>query len=321
MIMARLSPNGSMLVLVQIASIPEEKRSEFTRPLVDALLAADLGVASVHLQLNDAASDAAQPGAPLIHVHGAERLVMPLMGLNFEIGPLSFFQTNHTTCALLYERALSWLRPEQALVLDVCCGVGTIGLCVAKKCRKVVGLELVPEACESARQNAALNGIENASYFAGRAEVVLPEILDGEVAAVGKDCEVVAVVDPPRPGLHKDVLQALRDCRQLSRVVYISCNPESLAEDVVKLTAVRDGEDPFVPVRAVAVDMFPHTVHCEMVLLLERSSLLPPPPPLPPPSQTPAAAEAAAAAAAPATAPAGAEPAEGGKEGSAASVA
>jgi len=267
---------------VQTATFPEDKREELTRPLIDALLAADLGVTSVFLQLNDAASDAAQPGAPLLHVHGSERLEMPLLGLRFEIGPLSFFQTNPVTCELLYERALSWLCPDiKALVLDVCCGVGTIGLCVARRCQKVVGIELVPEAAESARQNAALNGIKNADFHAGKAEDVLPAILDDELRALGDDCEVCAIVDPPRPGLHRDVLQALRDCKQLSRIVYISCNPDSLADDVVKLTAVRDGEDPFVPVRAVAVDMFPHTVHVEMVLLLERASRAPKPPPLP----------------------------------------
>jgi len=296
LVMCRLSANGSMMVMVQTASFPEEKREALTKPLVEALLAADLGVTSVFLQLNDAASDAAQPGAPLIHVHGEERLKMPLLGLTFEIGPLSFFQTNPITCALLYEKALSWLSPDsKALALDVCCGVGTIGLCMAKRCRKVVGLELVPEAVESAKQNAALNGISNASYHAGKAEDVLPDLLPKLLAELGPDCEVAAVLDPPRPGLHKDVLQALRDCAQLTRIVYISCNPESLAEDVVKLTAAsREGEDPFVPVRAVAVDMFPHTVHVEMVLLLERKSRVLEPPPLTP---KPEAADEAAAAA------------------------
>lgn len=274
-LMARLSTNGTMLLLLQTASITEEQREQLTKSLVEALTSADLGVASIYLQQNDAMCDAAQSGAPLFHVHGAHRLEMPLMGLRFEIGPLSFFQANSTTCPLLYERALSWLRPEQALLLDICCGVGTIGLCAARRCRKVIGIELVPEAVESARKNAALNDITNADFYAGKAEEVLPAILDAELQAVGKDAQVCAVVDPPRPGLHRDVLSALRDCAQLSRIVYISCNPESLADDVVKLTAVRDGEDAFVPVRAVAVDMFPHTAHCEMILLLERAPQVP----------------------------------------------
>lgn len=278
-VMCRLSGNGNMLVCLQTGSVPDDKREDLSKPFVEALLAADLNVTSVYMQFNDGVSDAALPDSPLTLVHGDERQVMPLMGLKFEIGPLSFFQTNAVTAELLYSRALEWLCPnDKALVLDVCCGVGTIGLCVANRCRKLIGIELVPEAVESARQNAALNGISNAEFHAGKAEDVLPAILSDEVNAMGDDTEVCAVVDPPRPGLHKDVLQALRGCKQLSRIVYISCNPDSLAEDVVRLTVVRDGEDPFIPVRAVAVDMFPHTLHVEMVLVLERRSRVPDPP-------------------------------------------
>jgi len=81
-------------------------------------------------------------------------------------------------------------------------------------------------------------------------------------------------VDPPRAGLHHTVTAALSRCTQLNRIVYVSCNPESLAEDVVRLTMPSEIHEPFVPVKAVAVDMFPHTLHCEMVLLLERASLV-----------------------------------------------
>jgi len=275
LVMARLSPTGDMLVLLQTATLSEEDRSRLTGPLVSALTSADLGVVSVYLQFNDEVTDAARPDAPLLHIHGAPQLRMPLLGLGFEIGPLSFFQANTATCGALYETALQWLRPAGAVVLDVCCGVGTIGLCAAGRCRQVIGVELVPEAVESARRNAALNGIENASFHLGRAEDVLPEVLH-ELGSSAS--EVCAVVDPPRPGLHHAVTTALRSCAQLSRIVYVSCNPDSLVEDVLRLTVPQDSDaDPFVPVRAVAVDMFPHTLHCEMVLLLERASRVPDP--------------------------------------------
>jgi len=268
----RLSANGDMMVLLQTAPQSDEDRKTLADPLVKALLAADIGFKSLYIQVNEDVCDACKPSSPVILVHGAERLQMPLMGLTFEIGPLSFYQANNTTCSLLYGQALSWLRPENALVLDVCCGVGTIGLCMASKCKRVVGVELVPEAVDSARLNAKVNGITNAVFHAGLAEEILPAILDDEVKAAGPDTEVCAIVDPPRPGLHKTVLYALRDCKQLSRIVYVSCNPETLAEDVVKLTTPRGDDDPFVPVKAVAVDMFPHTVHVEMILVLERAS-------------------------------------------------
>mmetsp|Transcript_19707 Transcript_19707/g.54132 ORF Transcript_19707/g.54132 Transcript_19707/m.54132 type:complete len:689 (+) Transcript_19707:104-2170(+) len=274
--MARLSPTGEMLVLMQTTTLSDDDRETLTRQLVEALFDKGLGVVSLHLQFNDDVTDAARPDAPLLHVHGRPRLVMPLLGLRFEIGPVSFFQSNTVTCANLYEKALDWLCPkENAVVLDVCCGVGTIGLCAAARCRRVIGIELVPEATESARQNAALNGIENAAFHAGRAEDVLPGIL----ASLGPDVDdVCAIVDPPRPGLHSTVALALRGCSRLTRVVYISCNPDSLVDDVVRLTMpLENSLDPLVPTRAVAVDMFPHTLHCEMVLLLERSSRVPDP--------------------------------------------
>jgi tRNA (uracil-5-)-methyltransferase len=272
LVMVRQSTKGELLLMVQIASVADDVREQLGKAFVEAMLAANLSVASVFLQENDTTSDAAPADARLFHIHGRERLEMTQLGLRFEIGPLSFFQTNSATCELLYERALSWLRPAGGIVLDICCGVGTIGLCAASRCKRMVGLELVPEAVVSARQNAALNGIANASFHVGKAEHVLPKLLPELLAEEGENCEVCAMVDPPRAGLHKDVLTALRECTQLSRMVYISCNPESLAEDVVKLCTPKDDEDPLMPVRAVAVDMFPHTVHCEMILLLERTS-------------------------------------------------
>jgi len=269
--MARLSPLGQMLVLVQTTTLSKDDHYRFTVQLVEALTTAGLGVVSIYLQFNDDVSDVARPDAPLHHLHGQPRLLMPLLGLNFEIGPLSFFQANSTTCEALYETAIDWLKPNDAsLVLDVCCGVGTIGLCAARRCPRVVGIELVSEAVESARQNAALNGIENATFHVGKAEDVLPELLKELDSTQGQVC---AIVDPPRPGLHHQITTALRRCAQLARIVYISCNPDSLVDDVIRLTMPQESSgEAFVPVRAVAVDMFPHTFHCEMVMLLERSS-------------------------------------------------
>jgi len=270
LVMARLAPSGEMLVMVQTATLEGDDRQKFQRLLIDAIASApDLRVVSLYLQFNDEVTDAARPDAPIMHINGAARLKIDLLGLVFEIGPLSFFQTNSATCALLYEKAIEWLRPEGAVVLDVCCGVGTIGLCAARRCKEVVGIELVPEAVESASENAELNRVENASFLVGKAEDVLPRVL-GDLP---DSADICAVVDPPRVGLHHRVTTVLRRCPQLSRIVYVSCNPDSLVEDVARLSAGgEDDDDHFVPVRAVAVDMFPHTLHCEMILLLERSS-------------------------------------------------
>eukprot|EP00439_Symbiodinium_sp_Y106_P005173 s7127_g1.t1 len=272
MVMVRQSTAEELLVMVQTAKLEDAQREALAAEVITALTKAELqiNVVSIYLQFNDEISDAARPGAPLMHIHGDAQLRMQLLGLSFNIGPLSFYQANSTTCALLYERALEWLRPENDVaVLDVCCGVGTIGLCASRRCRRVIGIELIPEAVEAAKANAALNKVDNTEWIVGKAEDVLAQVLQG----LDPSLEVCAVVDPPRPGLHSSVLRALRGCPQLSRIVYVSCNPDSLVEDVVKLTMPSESdEDPFVPLRAVAVDMFPHTVHCEMILLLERSS-------------------------------------------------
>ncbi|CAJ1390902.1 unnamed protein product [Effrenium voratum] len=271
MVMARLSTSGEMLVMVQTAAVADEEKEPLIKEIVSALTKEDqIKVVSIYLQFNDEVSDAARPNAPLELIHGQKQLRMRLLGLDFDIGPLSFYQANSRTCELLYGRALEWLRPENEIaMLDVCCGVGTIGLCASRRCKKVVGIELVPEAVESAKANAALNKVDNTEWVVGRAEEVLPKLLQ----ELDPELEVCAVVDPPRAGLHTTVLRALRSCSQLSRMVYVSCNPDSLVEDIIKLTLPSESdEDPFVPLRAVAVDMFPHTLHCEMILLLERSS-------------------------------------------------
>ncbi|CAE7228348.1 TRMT2A, partial [Symbiodinium necroappetens] len=253
MVMVRQSTAEELLVMVQTAKLEDAQREALAAEVIAALTKAELqiNVVSIYLQFNDEISDAARPGAPLMHIHGDAQLRMQLLGLSFNIGPLSFYQANSSTCALLYERALEWLRPQNDVaVLDVCCGVGTIGLCASRRCRRVIGIELIPEAVEAAKANAALNKVENTEWIVGKAEDVLPQVLQG----LDPSLEVCAVVDPPRPGLHSSVLRALRGCPQLSRIVYVSCNPDSLVEDVVKLTMPSESdEDPFIPLRAVAV--------------------------------------------------------------------
>lgn len=174
-------------------------------------------------------------------------------------------------CEALYNKAFEWLETSSTtILLDICCGVGTIGLCFAKMhphITRVVGFELVEDAITAARVNAANNGIAHAEYIAGKAEVELPKYIN----ELGHSDEIIAIVDPPRAGLHVAVVNALLDCRQICKLVYISCNAESLANDCSRLCG-EDDEDSFMVERAVCVDMFPHTYHCEAVTLLSRCS-------------------------------------------------
>jgi len=275
MLLARQNPAGELLVMVQTKTLEGEHRSEFIRCFVQKLLEEIKGIVSIYLQFNDEVTDAARPNAVTELIHGRPRLEMPMLGLRLEIGPLSFFNPNTTTCTSLMETTIKYLCPKRTnVILDIFSGVGTIGLCAARHCDRVIGVEIVEEAVEDARRNAESNGITNAEFHAGKAEDLIPKILGD----MDETLEVAAVVDPSRAGLHPRLVDILRGRPQVVRIVYVSCNAESMAEDVAKLGTSTEAEaDDFVPVRTVAVDSFPQTLHVEVIQLLERSSRVPDP--------------------------------------------
>ncbi|CAK9038235.1 unnamed protein product [Durusdinium trenchii] len=292
-LLARVNPSNEMLVMFQTTSLSEEDRANFVEPLLPEL--EKLGVTSVFLQFNDEVTDAARPTALVTQVHGKPRLEMPMLGLKLEVGPLSFFNPNTTTCRFLMETALAFLNLKKTeILLDIFCGIGTIGLCAAHCCEKVIGVDVVEENIEDvaavavggavmavrqtwavgedARRNAEQNAISNTEFLAGKAEELVPKILGD----MDPSKEVVAVVDPSRAGLHPRLVEILRGRLQVSRIVYISCNADSMAEDIAKLGSSTEEEaDDFIPTRAVAVDSFPQTVHVEVIALVERASRVP----------------------------------------------
>lgn len=177
----------------------------------------------------------------------------------FRISPLSFFQVNTTQAEVLYEMALSYaaLTGEES-VLDLYCGAGTISLFLAQKAKEVTGVELVAPAIADARKNQEQNGITNARFVVGKAEEYLPDTV-----ASGQPCQVV-VVDPPRAGCDKKLLDAILAGKP-ERVVYVSCDPATLARDIKRLCA-----GGYVLQEVQPVDMFPWTGHCECVAWLTR---------------------------------------------------
>ncbi|CAG9461479.1 unnamed protein product [Pedinophyceae sp. YPF-701] len=205
-----------------------------------------------------------------------------LCGLRFRISWGAFFQVNAAAASVLYRIAGDWAgHGARSTVLDVCCGTGTIGLSVAAQCKKVIGVDIAESAVEDARRNSRTNGVQNCEWIAGKAEDVMGGLLPRLVEEGGcQEGDIVAIVDPPRPGLHPSVVRAILGCRHIRRLVYVSCNPETLASNCVELCTPHSaaghkaralGEyDAFRPVRALAVDLFPHTKHCEAIMLLER---------------------------------------------------
>ena len=185
--------------------------------------------------------------------------------LSFEIAPNAFFQTNTRGAELLYRLALdaAELRPGD-LVYDLYCGAGTISLSIAPHVRHVVGVELVPEAIANARANALRNGIANATFVAGDMLRVFTPAFVAEHGAPD-----VLVLDPPRAGVHPRVIDEIARLAP-SRIVYVSCNPQTQARDLALLDAAAPGA--YRVDRIQPVDMFPHTDHVETVVRLTRVS-------------------------------------------------
>lgn len=180
----------------------------------------------------------------------------------FRISPLSFYQVNPAQTVKLYELALEYANLSgRETVWDLYCGIGTISLFLAKKAGQVYGVEIIPQAIDNARENAALNNITNAEFFVGKAEEVLPEKYEKEQIKAD-----VIVVDPPRKGCDEKCLNTMVKM-QPDRIVYVSCDPATLARDLKYLC--KNGYD---LKRVRAVDQFGQTVHVEVAVLLCRVS-------------------------------------------------
>jgi len=201
-------------------------------------------------------------GDEFITLYGPGYIEDTLCGLTFRLSPRSFYQVNHHQAQRLYEAAITRTGiTKDDTVLDLYCGVGTITLAMAKAAGRVIGVEVIEQAVEDARDNAKRNGIENAEFFCGDAGQAALEL---EKQGVKAD---VVVVDPPRKGLNADTIEALARFAA-RRIVYVSCDPATLARDVALLK-----ERGYVLSDALAVDLFPRCAHVETVILLSRKDV------------------------------------------------
>uniref|UniRef100_A0A672QY67 tRNA (uracil(54)-C(5))-methyltransferase n=1 Tax=Sinocyclocheilus grahami TaxID=75366 RepID=A0A672QY67_SINGR len=227
------------------------------------------GITSLYFVRMGQRTSAGTEDLPCEHVTGEEWIHEELLGLKFRISPHSFFQTNTPAAEVLYSAVGEWAQLDQdSTVLDVCCGTGTIGISLAKRVKKVIGIELCQEAVEDAKANAEANGLTNVEFHCGKAEDVFPTILNAVVSP-----SVTAIVDPPRAGLHSKVILAIRRAEHLKRLVYVACNAKAAMNNFIDLCRAPSNRvrgAPFRPVRAMAVDLFPQTMHCETILLFER---------------------------------------------------
>lgn len=253
-LMVRIAGTGEVMVIVVFAEDDRAKiddvmgavASEF--PEITSLLYV------VNRKMNDTIGD-----QEVVTFKGRDYINEEMEGLVFRVGPKSFYQTNSRQAYELYKtaRRMACLKPED-LVYDLYTGTGTIANFVAKEVREVIGIEYVPEAIEDAKLNSEINGIGNTKFFAGDMKDVLT---DEFIVAHGRPD--VMIIDPPRAGMHEDVVKViLNACPE--RIVYVSCNPATQARDL----ALMDG---YYRVEEVQpVDMFPHTHHVENVVRLSR---------------------------------------------------
>ncbi len=220
------------------------------------------GMTSITINVNTKNTNVIM-GTEMIFVWGQDYITDYIGNIKYQISPLSFYQVNPVQTKKLYETALEYadLKGNET-VWDLYCGIGTISLFLAQKAGKVYGVEIVPQAINDARQNAKLNGIENAEFFVGKAEEVLPEKYEKE----GIYADVI-VVDPPRKGCDTAALETMVKMKP-ERIVYVSCDSATLARDVKWL-----GERGYEVKKVKACDMFPGTVHVETVVLLSNGEV------------------------------------------------
>ncbi|KAM6061309.1 LOW QUALITY PROTEIN: tRNA (uracil-5-)-methyltransferase homolog B, partial [Chlamydotis macqueenii] len=205
--------------------------------------------------------------SPFQLLHGEPHIFEEVLGLKFHISPDAFFPMNMSGAEVLYQVVGELSQGSgDTVLLDICCGMGAVGLSLSHQVSKIIGIEVVEKAIEDARWNAAFNGISN-EFHSGKAEAVLPQLLSS-----WEDAPLVAVVNPSRAGIHYRVVQAI-NCKSIRRLLYISCKPEGEAmKNLLELCCPpapgkKLAGELFAPTLAIPFDTFPHTVHCELVLL------------------------------------------------------
>ncbi|MFZ5351756.1 MAG: 23S rRNA (uracil(1939)-C(5))-methyltransferase RlmD [Bacillota bacterium] len=226
--------------------------------LVDMLIDRIANIKSIILNVNRKHTNVIL-GDKNIVLYGQEHITDYIGEFKFKISPLSFFQVNPVQTEVLYGKALEYAGlTGQETVFDAYCGIGTISLFLSQKAQKVYGVEIVEQAIDNAKQNAKLNKVKNVEFILGESEKVIPELYKKGIKAD------VMVVDPPRKGCGVELLDVIAEM-QPRRVVYVSCNPSTLARDLKYLS-----DKGFEVKEVQPVDMFPHTAHVECVVLMSR---------------------------------------------------
>ena len=242
-----------MVVLVtSVRELPYE--IEFIKTIQDNIS----GIKSIIHNVNSKATNVIL-GTENITLWGEDYITDYIGKFKFNISPLSFFQINPVQTEILYNKVLEYANlQEEMVVFDAYCGTGTISLFLSEKAKKVYGVEIIPEAIENAKANALQNHIYNVEFIEGETERIIPELIKRGVYAD------VVVVDPPRKGCERSLLEALAAMNP-KRIIYVSCDPSTLARDLAILKGLK-----YKTLVVQPIDMFPYTSHVECVTLIEK---------------------------------------------------
>lgn len=253
-LMVRIASTGEVMLIMVFARPEQEKIDDMMGAIATEFPEITSLLYVVNQKVNDTIAD-----QEVITFRGRDYINEEMEGLQFRIGPKSFYQTNSLQAYELYKvaRRMACLKPDD-LVYDLYTGTGTIANFVARQVKKVVGIEYVPEAIADAKLNSEVNGIDNTIFFAGDMKDVLT---DGFIEEHGRPD--VMIIDPPRAGMHEDVVNVILNAHP-ERIVYVSCNPATQARDLALM------DESYRVEEVQPVDMFPHTHHVENVVRMTR---------------------------------------------------
>lgn len=256
-IFIRNMEGGTMVTLVvKNRNIPDPEC------LVKLLLEADSSITGIALNINSEKTNLIL-GKEYKIIYGSETLTDRIGEFEFEISPSSFYQINTRQTEILYSIASDFAQiNENDTVFDLYCGTGTISMFMAKKAKKVIGVEIVEDAVLNARKNAKMNGLENLHFYAGDAGEIVQKLY-----SMGEYADVV-IFDPPRKGADEAAIDTILKMSP-KRIVYVSCNPATLARDM----KILNERGLYVPKKIQPVDMFPNTFHVETIVLLQNRNM------------------------------------------------
>ncbi len=249
----RNSNSGEWMVILQVGY----ENGEWIEKILNELMNTFPEITSLHYLINSKGNESYND-LEAVHFAGSKYMIQKMEDLEFRISPKSFFQTNSDQAYELYKFVREFAELEKTdIVYDLYTGTGTIANFIARQVKKVVGLEYVPEAIEDAKINSEINQITNTTFLEGDIAKIFSEAFLDEHGNPD-----VIITDPPRAGMHKDVIAAILKT-SARRIVYVSCNPATQARDIDLLN------DRYRLVKSQAIDMFPHTHHIENIVVLD----------------------------------------------------